>query len=143
MGNCLLIAALICLTTTEPASVRGTVDTLVICPAPFHSALKTWVDYRTSQGHKILVQTPASTAGGLRNQIRSVAAKNKIKSVVLVGDAVDQNVDPDLLVPTDYIPAKVNVRFGSEPEIATDNTCLLYTSPSPRDATLSRMPSSA
>ena len=24
-----------------------------------------------------------------------------------------------------------------------DNTCLLYTSPSPRDATLSRMPSSA
>ena len=122
MGNCLLVAALICLTTTEPASVRGTVDTLVICPAPFHSALKTWVDYRTSQGHKILVQTPASTAGGLRNQIRSIAAKNKIKSVVLVGDAVDQNVDPDLLVPTDYIPAKVNVRFGSEPEIATDNT---------------------
>ena len=25
----------------------------------------------------------------------------------------------------------------------TDTTCLLYTSPSPRDATLSRMPSSA
>ena len=25
----------------------------------------------------------------------------------------------------------------------TGNTCLLYTSPSPRDATLSRMPSSA
>ena len=27
--------------------------------------------------------------------------------------------------------------------LARDNTCLLYTSPSPRDATLSRMPSSA
>ena len=28
-------------------------------------------------------------------------------------------------------------------ETVTDNSCLLYTSPSPRDATLSRMPSSA
>ena len=28
-------------------------------------------------------------------------------------------------------------------ELAQDITCLLYTSPSPRDATLSRMPSSA
>ena len=27
--------------------------------------------------------------------------------------------------------------------VADDHTCLLYTSPSPRDATLSRMPSSA
>ena len=35
--------------------------------------------------------------------------------------------------------------FGSQLLIATDNAgiCLLYTSPSPRDATLSRMPSSA
>ena len=35
---------------------------------------------------------------------------------------------------------------GNVPRIAglsDDNTCLLYTSPSPRDATLSRMPSSA
>ena len=29
------------------------------------------------------------------------------------------------------------------PDGAADDTCLLYTSPSPRDATLSRMPSSA
>ena len=32
---------------------------------------------------------------------------------------------------------------GAVDDIAVDNTCLLYTSPSPRDATLSRMPSSA
>ena len=35
--------------------------------------------------------------------------------------------------------SKVEVRVFVEPE----NLCLLYTSPSPRDATLSRMPSSA
>ena len=41
------------------------------------------------------------------------------------------------------------VMFGNENdrpyelEVDTASTCLLYTSPSPRDATLSRMPSSA
>ena len=34
-------------------------------------------------------------------------------------------------------------RLGTEPLAAQSFTCLLYTSPSPRDATLSRMPSSA
>ena len=35
-------------------------------------------------------------------------------------------------------------RFDSiEVENSENNSCLLYTSPSPRDATLSRMPSSA
>ena len=38
-----------------------------------------------------------------------------------------------------YIPADIYARYKR----LTDNDCLLYTSPSPRDATLSRMPSSA
>ena len=33
--------------------------------------------------------------------------------------------------------------LGSEQYFSLDQVCLLYTSPSPRDATLSRMPSSA
>ena len=33
--------------------------------------------------------------------------------------------------------------FGGKCNLRFDDTCLLYTSPSPRDATLSRMPSSA
>ena len=47
----------------------------------------------------------------------------------------------------DYIPA--GMTFVSSPDFALSGTqylatvCLLYTSPSPRDATLSRMPSSA
>ena len=35
------------------------------------------------------------------------------------------------------------VEHGNMPEWAQDNPCLLYTSPSPRDRTRSRMPSSA
>ena len=36
-----------------------------------------------------------------------------------------------------------NDRFFAEYQAGTLDICLLYTSPSPRDATLSRMPSSA
>ena len=45
----------------------------------------------------------------------------------------------------DYVSADLdNVDTLSHlPDYLDDNTCLLYTSPSPRDATLSRMPSSA
>ena len=44
-------------------------------------------------------------------------------------------------------PVAATVCFGGDIQFCeyadTDRTCLLYTSPSPRDATLSRMPSSA
>ena len=39
--------------------------------------------------------------------------------------------------------AKAWVNFNGTGTIAARDSCLLYTSPSPRDATLSRMPSSA
>ena len=38
---------------------------------------------------------------------------------------------------------EVNSKLKSRSLAIIDNSCLLYTSPSPRDATLSRMPSSA
>ena len=41
------------------------------------------------------------------------------------------------------IDLKVNLNNNIKLIIDGDNGCLLYTSPSPRDATLSRMPSSA
>ena len=58
----------------------------------------------------------------------------------------------DVLLPNKYIPEEYEIDDMievfvyldyDERKIATNITCLLYTSPSPRDATLSRMPSSA
>ena len=43
----------------------------------------------------------------------------------------------------DALPSKIYYSLEKSGFISTADTCLLYTSPSPRDATLSRMPSSA
>ena len=42
-----------------------------------------------------------------------------------------------------YLPEKAIKSLSSAEYAATTKTCLLYTSPSPRDGLLSRMPSSA
>ena len=50
----------------------------------------------------------------------------------------------DRLLPlTDYLDVGVFDKDGNELYLRKHKVCLLYTSPSPRDATLSRMPSSA
>ena len=57
--------------------------------------------------------------------------------------AVDEDdiddIDIELEEEFDYSEGEVKVNLS----ITLQDTCLLYTSPSPRDATLSRMPSSA
>ena len=53
-------------------------------------------------------------------------------------DAVNQAAEQWKDAASRNIPA---LELGDTP--VPDDTCLLYTSPSPRDATLSRMPSSA
>ena len=49
---------------------------------------------------------------------------------------------PDLILEENKILSTIII-FGGASITEESNTCLLYTSPSPRDATLSRMPSSA
>ena len=65
-------------------------------------------------------------------------------------DSVHGNVNADIQSGSDFISVNGNkITIFSEKDPAKIDwssvgvTCLLYTSPSPRDATLSRMPSSA
>ena len=57
----------------------------------------------------------------------------------------DSDVDSDALTVTTYSHTSATNESGGSASSGTGSsgTCLLYTSPSPRDATLSRMPSSA
>ena len=49
----------------------------------------------------------------------------------------------EVIIRTWQTAHKMKVQRGSLPEEKGDNDCLLYTSPSPRDLSTSRMPSSA
>lgn len=97
-------------------------DTLVLCPKPLQAALQPWLDYRRRQGHQIQVATPQTTAFGIKRQIAAFAATHaNLQHLVLVGDAFDKTTDAQFFVPTEYVLAKATVKFGAEPEIATDN----------------------
>ncbi len=99
-------------------------DTLVVCPPAFQPALAEWKAYRESQGHQLQVVDSPAMASGVRAVIQSANGSKRLKYVLLIGDAPCAGM-PDrqralTTTPTNYIPAKVNVQWGSEPWIATD-----------------------
>ena len=118
----MLIPLLVLIAAVPATGETKDIDTLVICPIDFQTALKPWVEYRKQQGHTIAVRPPSSTVDGIRSLIQEFAVSGALKNVVLVGDSRDEKVARHRLIPTDYIDAKVNVKYGSEPEIATDHT---------------------
>jgi hypothetical protein len=104
----------------------ATPDTLVVCPTEFQSALLPWQELRQRQGHRILVVPPAGTAAQLLSTIRQIGASQQLKFLVLIGDVPDHHVgtagNRGNSIPTNYAPAAVNTRWGSEPSIATDSS---------------------
>lgn len=117
MNGMLLMTLL--LLGAEPA------DVLVVCPDEFKSALRPWVAHRTSQGYRIGFVSNEQSREAIRAAIRDASAATKVRGVVLVGDwdsraATDQRAR-QRSVPAPLVKAKVNVLWGSEPEIAADN----------------------
>ena len=124
---------------TAEASAAG-FDTLVLSPKKFQRSLKRWVEYRIGQGHEVAVVSPAASALGIKRQIREFAKTSPLKHVLIVGDAGDARSCATDLVATDYVASKVTVKFGSEPEIATDNTYADLDSDGIPDLTIGRLP---
>ncbi len=96
------------------------VDTLVFCPADFSAALAPWVEYRQGQGHRIKVLHDVASKEAMRGEIRRRAARGGLRFVLLVGDAHSAS-NPRNITPTHLAQAKVNLAWGSEPRLATDN----------------------
>ena len=116
----LLIAA-----PAEGAKPAAPPDTVVVCPEEFKPALAPWIEHRQAQGRVLAFVSNLKSAEEIRDEIRAIAKQGGLRFVVLVGDA-EPNMEQDAkirkrCVPTHLAPAKVNVRWGSEPEIATDN----------------------
>ena len=107
----------------DPGDLAAQADTLVICPRPFLTTMRPWLEYRRAQGHQIFMTVPGHTAYAVKRQIRTLATHGNLKTVVLVGDTPTAETDSQLQsVPTDYVAADVIKEFAVEPEIATDNT---------------------
>ena len=72
-------------------------------------------------------------------QSLKAAKENRLGTVQFIQAGICKDLSPGTLNPKNSKYILDNLNFG----IAQSLNCLLYTSPSPRDATLSRMPSSA
>ena len=100
-------------------------DTLVVCPESFAPAMRRWVRYREGQGHRIEFLANTLSGAEIRRAIRHSAKGNRLRFVVLVGDAEPpEKADGSaglVCTPTHHAPAKVIARWGPEPTIATDN----------------------
>ena len=99
-------------------------DTLVVCPTEFRPALKEWEAFRAAQGHTIRVVAPPATSKQLQEVVRGVARSGELKYLLLIGDVPGARAlassSARTTIPTNYLAAKVNVRFGSTLQIASD-----------------------
>ncbi|MEX2316265.1 MAG: C25 family cysteine peptidase [Pirellulales bacterium] len=116
----MLLAVVCCAAAVATAAP----DTLVVCPAEFRSALAPWEEFRRGQGHELQVVDVPLNAADLQATIRRAAAAGRLEYLVLVGDAAadesQRSASQRLYVATNSVPAKINVRWGSAPTIATD-----------------------
>ena len=76
--------------------------------------------------------------------VLSRASDLGVTKFICVGTNVEDSKESyDLALNYENIFSTAGVHPHDSEEVSKDYFCLLYTSPSPRDATLSRMPSSA
>jgi len=115
--TCLFVPA------ADPATLPA--DTVVVSPREFLPALGPLIEHRQKQGRRIALIANGGRPEDIRTAIRNVARHGELKFVLLVGDAEPAGrVNPVVAarsVPTQLVPAAVNVKFGSEPHIASDN----------------------
>jgi hypothetical protein len=83
--------------------------------------MQSWVQFRTAQGHTIATLSNLGSAEEIRRQLAELAKGGRLRFVVLVGNAPRDPAQRARCVPVHYAKARVNVLWGSEPQIATDN----------------------
>ncbi|MCC7086426.1 MAG: hypothetical protein IT427_15610 [Pirellulales bacterium] len=123
-GLCSVLALLV-VGTLGRSSAQAAPDTLVVCPAILRSALTEWKAFRIQQHHEIVVIDSPKTATELDAAVRNAYGNGRLRYVLLIGHVprphvTDSRHAVNNCTPTSYIRAKANVKWGSEPLIATD-----------------------
>src|SRR6478609_4485282 len=110
-------------------------DAVIVAPREFVAALAPLAEHRQRQGHRLVHVPSGGSPAEIRTAIGKVAAGGALKYVLIVGDAEPvaregsslrrpQGADAPrspMCVPAALVPAAVNVKWGSEPQIASDN----------------------
>jgi peptidase C25-like protein len=100
-------------------------DAIVVAPREFLPALLPLIEHRQQQGHRIIHAPSTGNPAEIRAAIRKAASAGGLKYVLIVGDAEPVTranaAIASRCVPTHLEPAVVNVQWGSEPHIASDN----------------------
>lgn len=138
-----LVCSLLIATTAAPPTKPA--DVVVVCPATFEAALKPWLEYRRAQGHVVDVISAADFPSRIKEQLRAAYEAEPKLSIVLIGDVEDRTKSTSTAaraaaVPTHYAQAKINVLFGSEPTIATDNWYADFDDDGVPEAAVGRLP---
>ena len=81
----LVVCASLVAADPEPGT-REAPDTIAFCEPNLVPTLLPWINYRSSQGHNIQVDSRARTADEIRQAIAKAAEGGQLKNVVLVGD---------------------------------------------------------
>ena len=139
----LLLAILLVGVTPTGTPTTSPPDTVVVCPAAWRSTLQPWLDYRTTQGHHIVTITGQGSYETVRATIRQHARKGTTRAIVLIGDAPAAKTGPASrgnTVATQHVAARVNIHWGSEPLIATDNGYADLDSDGIPDTSIGRIP---
>ena len=101
--------------------VIGSAQTGTGKTAAFGLPILTRLDKPAQQPRALILEPTRELASQVETAIQDFSKFSKLRTTVLYG----------------------GVKYGRQTDALKVGTCLLYTSPSPRDATLSRMPSSA
>lgn len=114
-------------------------DVAVVCPSVFRAELAPWVEHRTRQGHQLVFVDASGTATEISKRLTAIAKPGSLRHVVLVGDVPARSALANN-VPTHYQRAKVNILWGSEPEIATDLPYADFDADGLPDVSVGRLP---
>ncbi len=115
----LLILGLRCAALAAELAARPA-DAIVVCAEVLRPALKKWIAHRESQGHRLEWMSNEGSVEELDARITDRFAKSPFRSIVIVGDAISKTRPSSLQTATHMVKATVNVKWGSEPTIASD-----------------------
>jgi hypothetical protein len=110
-----LVSAMLTVSAVPPP------DTVVVTAPSFLDALRPWIEHRQAQGHRLAIVDRRESSDQVRDEIRRIAGQGGLRYILLVGDVPTDAGQQGGGVPTHQAAAKVNIRFGADPQIATDN----------------------